>query len=62
MKRPIFNQIERQIMRESNSWYSDRMKFTIEVKKFEREISKSMLFAACQKIVNYLQTTFYTKK
>lgn len=41
MKKPIFNQIERKIIRESNSLFSDRMKLFIAVKKFEKAFLKS---------------------
>lgn len=53
MKKPLFNQIERMIMIEDNSFYASKMKLQIATKKCEREFSKA-IYHFLEKINSFL--------
>jgi len=40
MKRPLFDMLDRQIMIEDNSFYADRLQYSIALVKLKREISR----------------------
>lgn len=54
MKKPLFNQLERQIMHEDKSFYASRMKLYIAIKKFEKEFMKTFFGWLIKKIVHWL--------
>lgn len=54
MKKPLFNEIERQIMHEDKSLYASRMKLHVAKKKFEKEFMKTVVGRFIQKTVDWL--------
>lgn len=43
MKRPLFNEIQRQIMHEDKSLYAATMKLDIAIKRFQKELMKTFI-------------------
>jgi hypothetical protein len=58
MKRPLFNETQRQIMYEDNSHYANRMRLTIAVERFKKELHKLLKpkFDLIDNFVNKLLT------
>lgn len=54
MKKPLFNEIERQIMHEDKSLYASRMKLHIATKKFEKAFMKTYIGSFIEKTVSLL--------
>jgi hypothetical protein len=54
MKKPLFNEIERQIMHEDKSLYASRMKLHIASKKFEKAFIKTYVGRFMEKTVDWL--------
>jgi hypothetical protein len=54
MKKPLFNEIERQIMHEDKSLYASRIKLQIKTKKFEKAFMKTFLGRFIEKTVDWL--------
>jgi hypothetical protein len=54
MKKPLFNEIERQIMHEDKSLYASRMKLHIATNKFEKAFMKTFFGRFVEKTVNRL--------
>jgi|JI10StandDraft_1071094.scaffolds.fasta_scaffold394472_2 hypothetical protein len=54
MKKPLFNEIERQIMHEDKSLYVSRMKLHIATKKFEKAFMKTCVGRFIEKTVDWL--------
>jgi hypothetical protein len=58
MRRPLFNETQRQIMYEDNSHYANRMRLTIAVERFKKELCKLLKpkFDLIDNFVNKLLT------
>lgn len=56
MKKPIFDKINRQIIREDNSFSANRMKFFISNKKVEKAFLKTGIGRALDQVVKYLNS------
>jgi RNase P protein component len=54
MKKPLYNEIERQIMHEDKSLYASRMNLHIAKKKFEKAFMKSFVARFIKKTVDLL--------
>ncbi len=54
MKKPLFNEIERQIMQEDKSLYARRMKLYIATKKFEKAFMKTFVGRFVENTVDWL--------
>jgi hypothetical protein len=54
MEKPLFNEIERQIMHEDKSLYASRMKLHIATKKFEKAFMKTYVGRFMEKTVDWL--------
>jgi hypothetical protein len=54
MKKPLFNEIERQIMHEDKSLYASRMKLHIATKKFEKAFMKTFVGRFIENTVYWL--------
>jgi hypothetical protein len=54
MKKPLFNEIERQIMHEDKSLYASRTKLHIATKKFEKAFIKTYVGRFMEKTVDWL--------
>lgn len=54
MKKPLFNEIERQIMHEDKSLYASSMKLHIAKKKFEKAFMKTFVGRFIEKTVDWL--------
>ena len=55
MKKPLFNEIERQVMRENKSFYASRMKLDIATKQFKKELMKTFVGRFIQKTACWLE-------
>lgn len=49
MKQPLFNQDERQLIIEDDSYFASRAKLHIAVKKLERDIANTRVFKKIEK-------------
>ncbi len=54
MKKPLFDEIERQIIREDKSFSASRMNLHIATKKFEKAFMKSLIGRFIQNTINWL--------
>jgi len=54
MKKSLFNQIERQILKEGNSLSASRMKLHIATKRFEKAFTTTSIGRFVQKTVDWL--------
>ena len=54
MKKPLFNETERQVMHEDKSLYASRMKLHIATKKFEKAFMKTAVGRFIKKTVGWL--------
>ena len=54
MKKPLFNETERQIMHEDKSLYASRMKLHIAIKKFEKAFMKTFVGRFIEKTADWL--------
>jgi len=54
MKKPYFDEIERQIMRENDSLLADRMLLFIAMGKFKKELMKTPLLKALKKCLEWI--------
>lgn len=54
MKKPLFNEIERQIMLEDKSIYASRMKMHIATKNLEKEFMKTFIGRFIEKTAGWL--------
>ena len=54
MKKPLFNEIERQILHEDKSLYASRMRLNISIKKFEKAFIKTYFGRFMKKTVDWL--------
>lgn len=53
MKTPLFNNIERKIIRDNDSLFASNMRLHIAVKRFEKEVLKGII-----RIIKWMQLIF----
>ncbi len=61
MKKPLFNAIDRMIIREDKSYYATRLKLTIATKRFEKEFLKTGVGKFLIKAVELLASCKWVK-